>query len=152
MKQRNNVEGRVYRFRSKTEREELLVELPMEVTEIVRAHMILVLDWVPGRNDYVKVMTITSKNHDGEYLPISPTPKKPYPFQLNFANPLPEFLWTGKLMRFTWLPLLSYLKVDASYDVPISALEEVADEYGNQIMLRLRQGGIRQLQHYVKSL
>jgi hypothetical protein len=58
MRQRNGVEGRVYRFRSKTEREELLVELPMEVTKIVQAHTILVLNWVPGRNGYVKVMTV----------------------------------------------------------------------------------------------
>jgi hypothetical protein len=39
-------------------------------------------------------------------------------------------------MHFTRLPLLSFLKVDVSYDIPIGALEEVLDGNGDQIMLR----------------
>jgi hypothetical protein len=54
-------------------------------------------------------------------------------------------------MRFTGLPLLSYLRVDMSYEVPIVALKQIADAHDNAIMLRLKgQGGIRQLQHHVR--
>jgi hypothetical protein len=60
MSQRNSVEGRVYRFRHKNEYEELQIKLPPDVTDIVRIHMVLVLDWVPKRTDYVKVMTVSS--------------------------------------------------------------------------------------------
>ena len=132
--------------------------------------MVPVLDCFPERKGHVEVMTvrsnisnhgkishnillIISKNHKGDYLPIVPTPKKPYPLQLNFINPLPEFVRLGKLMRFSRLPLLSYLKVGISYEIPIRALKEIVDGSSNQFMVRLKhRGGIRQLQHHVRGL
>ena len=54
-------------------------------------------------------------------------------------------------MRFTTLPKLSYLRMDESYEVPVCALEEVLDGYGNQPTLRLKgHGGIRHLLQHLR--
>jgi hypothetical protein len=57
---RNDVEGRIYSFRSKTECAELDVVFP-DIPSIVLCHMVLVLDRVPQRKGYVKVMTVSLK-------------------------------------------------------------------------------------------
>ncbi|KAF2730859.1 hypothetical protein EJ04DRAFT_29673 [Polyplosphaeria fusca] len=149
---RSSVEGRVYRFRSETECEELRLTLSNEITKVIRQHMVLALGRVPERPGYVEVMTVTTKDQSGQNLPISPTPKRHYPLQLRFINPLPENVFGGTLMRFTTLPKLSYLRVDKSYEVPLSALEDVIDGYGNQPMLRLKgHGGIRHLLQHLRA-
>lgn len=57
------------------------------------------------------------------------------------------------MLRFTRLPLFSYLKVDDSYEIPILAVEEIADEYSNQPTLPLKgEGEIRHLQDYLRRL
>lgn len=54
-----DVQGRVYKFKSKSEC--LGLGIPtLDVTDIVRSHMVLVLDIVPGKLDYVKVMTVSA--------------------------------------------------------------------------------------------
>lgn len=54
--------------------------LTPEVTDIVRSHIVHVLDIMPGKLDYIKVMTIISTRKDGsDYVLISPAPKKGYP-------------------------------------------------------------------------
>jgi hypothetical protein len=55
---RNRVEGRVYRFRSRKECEERNITLPKDVTKLIRAHMVLVLNWSSEREGYVEVMTV----------------------------------------------------------------------------------------------
>ncbi|KAH8745738.1 hypothetical protein F5882DRAFT_471563 [Hyaloscypha sp. PMI_1271] len=81
-----DVQGRVYNFKSRSECLGLGM-LPLGVTDVVRSHMVLVLEIVPGKLDYVKVMTITSMRKDqGDYVPISPTPKKGFAIQLRLRD------------------------------------------------------------------
>jgi hypothetical protein len=54
-----DVQGRVYKFKSRSECLGLGM-LTLDVTDVVRSHMVLVLDIVPGRLDYVKVMTVSA--------------------------------------------------------------------------------------------
>ena len=54
-----DVQGRVYKFKSRSEYLGLSM-LTLDVTDVVRSHMVLVLDIVPGKLDYVKVMTVSS--------------------------------------------------------------------------------------------
>ncbi len=54
-----DVQGRVYKFKSKSECLGLGM-LTLDVTDVVRSHMVLVLDIVPGKLDYVKVMTVSA--------------------------------------------------------------------------------------------
>lgn len=49
-----DVQGRVYKFKSRSE------GMPtLDVTDVVRGHLVLVLDIVPGKLDYAKVMTVS---------------------------------------------------------------------------------------------
>jgi len=50
-----DVQGRVYKFKSKSE---CLGLLTLDIADIVRSHMVLVLDVVPGTLDHVKVMMV----------------------------------------------------------------------------------------------
>jgi hypothetical protein len=52
-----DVEGKIYHFKSKSKCVELGI-LGSVVSDIVRFHMVLVLDIVPERTDYVKCMTV----------------------------------------------------------------------------------------------
>lgn len=54
-----DVQGRVYKFKSMSECFALGM-LTLDVTDVVRSHMVLVLDVVPGKLDYVKVMTVST--------------------------------------------------------------------------------------------
>jgi hypothetical protein len=54
-----DVQGRVYKFKSRSEYLGLGM-LSLDVTDVVRSHMVLVLDIVPGKLDYVKVMTVSA--------------------------------------------------------------------------------------------
>lgn len=56
---RRDVQGRFYKFKSKSECLGLGM-LTLDVTDDVRSHMVLVLDIVPGKLDYVKVMTVSA--------------------------------------------------------------------------------------------
>jgi len=148
-----DIEGRVFCFRSKSECAELGIP-NSDIDEIVRIHKVILLDWVPGRKGWVKVMTITSKlREDWEYLPIAPTRKKPFPIQLQFRNG-PEFIQGNvRMLNVTKLPLFSYLRIDESYEVPLEMMEEVVDPFGDQFMLRLsHQGGLKQLRGYLQRL
>jgi hypothetical protein len=97
-----DVQGRVYTFKSRSECLGLGMLTP-DVPDIVRSHMVLVLNIVPGKLDYVKVMTVTtyiSNSHllilnlqitstlkdDYDYVPISPAPKKGYAIELRLRN------------------------------------------------------------------
>ena len=55
----SDVQGRIYKFKSRSECLGLGV-LTLDVTDIVRSHMVLVVDIVPGKVDYVKVMTVST--------------------------------------------------------------------------------------------
>jgi hypothetical protein len=57
MVQLRDVQGRVYKFKSKSECLGLGM-LTLDVTDVVRSHMVLVLDVVLGKLDHVKVMTV----------------------------------------------------------------------------------------------
>jgi hypothetical protein len=50
-----DVQGRIYKFKSKSECLGLGILIPV-VPDIVRGHMILVL----GKRDYVKIMTVSA--------------------------------------------------------------------------------------------
>jgi len=54
-----DVQGRIYRFKSDSECKELGIVTPV-IPDIVRRHMVLVLDIVPGKMDYVKIMTVSA--------------------------------------------------------------------------------------------
>jgi hypothetical protein len=57
-----DVQGRIYHFKGKSECAGLGIPCPV-VPNIVRCHMVLVLDIVPGKKDYVKFMTEALCNH-----------------------------------------------------------------------------------------
>ncbi|KAF2117637.1 hypothetical protein BDV96DRAFT_570594 [Lophiotrema nucula] len=149
---RNKVEGRIYSFRSKQECADLGLPFP-NVSKIVACHMVLVLDWVPQQRGYVEVMTITSSpRSDGEYLPISQTPKESYPIQLRLHNGPETIHWNMRCINLTVLRKLSYLKIDSRYHIPLSALREEEDHFGCQLMLCLtHEGGIRHLRSFLRS-
>jgi hypothetical protein len=58
MGSQNDVEGRIYSFRSQAECAELGISTH-NIPEIVLFHMVLVLDRVPNRKGYVEVMTVS---------------------------------------------------------------------------------------------
>ncbi|KAL3421824.1 hypothetical protein PVAG01_05980 [Phlyctema vagabunda] len=81
-----DIQGRVYTFKSRSECLGLGILTP-DVPDIVRSHMVLVLNIMPGKLDYMKVITITSTLKDNcDYVPISPAPKKGYTIQLRLRN------------------------------------------------------------------
>ncbi|KAF1809577.1 hypothetical protein P152DRAFT_153203 [Eremomyces bilateralis CBS 781.70] len=149
---RNSVEGRIYSFRSEAECAGLGVVFP-DIPSIVLCHRVLVLDWIPQRKGYVKVMTITSKlRPDGEYLPISPTKKKPFPIQLRLQNGPESIVHNMRIINITALRLFSYLKIDSYYEVPLRILREEKDRFGCQLMLCPKHlGSIRHLRSYLKD-
>ena len=168
MSSRNKVEGRICSFRSRQECADLGISFP-NIPSIVTCHMVLVLDWVPEVHGFVEVMTVkhsswisgsimltalhqvTSKlRSDGEYLPISPTKKKPFPIQLRLQNGPESIHWNMRILNPTVLRLFSYLKIDSHYEVPLHILKEEVDRFGCQLMLCFRhQGGIRHLRSYL---
>ncbi|KAF7923475.1 uncharacterized protein EAE97_010913 [Botrytis byssoidea] len=146
------VQGKIYSFVPDSELNHLGITLDDNVAKIVRKHMVICLGIVRGRPNHVKVMTITSTVKDGhEYVPIAPTPKKPYPIQIQLRNS--SGYSCGQWVRqFTTLHLDSYLKIDACYEVPIQALEQVLDCYGNPLSIRPGRGagGLPQLNDYIR--
>ncbi|KAH8790829.1 hypothetical protein F5882DRAFT_257432, partial [Hyaloscypha sp. PMI_1271] len=145
-----DVQGRVYKFKSRSQC--LGLGMPtLDVTDVVRSHMVLVLDIVPRKLDYVKVMTITStrKNH-GEYVPISPTPKKGFAIQLRLRT----YLEGHHRDAARLIPILrkhSYLKIDSSYEVPIQMSVEGLDYLSNPLMIWPKhQGGLGELRDHVR--
>ncbi|KAL2071831.1 hypothetical protein VTL71DRAFT_13066 [Oculimacula yallundae] len=144
------VQGRIYRFKTKSEYMELGIPIPV-IESIVRCHMVLVLDVVRTKRDYVKIMTITSSlRDDGEYIPISPTPKKNYPIQIRLRNQLiGNYHYTA--VRIPMLPLYSYLKIDSYYEVPIQMLDEVVDSYDEALMICAKhRGGLAELRDHIR--
>ncbi len=55
-----DVQGKVYKFKSRSECFGLGMPA-LDVTDVVRRHLVLVLDIVPGKLDCVKVMTVSFK-------------------------------------------------------------------------------------------
>jgi hypothetical protein len=53
-----DVQGRVYKFKSRSECFGLGMPT-LDVTDVVHSHLVLVLDIVPGKLDYIKVMTVS---------------------------------------------------------------------------------------------
>lgn len=125
--------------------------LTLDVTDVVRSHMVLVLGIVPGKLDYVKVMTITSTRKDqSEYVPISPTPKKGFAIQLRLRD-YPGWYHGDAGLFFTTLRKNSYLKIDSSYEVPIQMLVEEPDCLGNPLMIWPKnRGGLGELRDHVQ--
>lgn len=95
-------------------------------------------------------MQITSTlKDDGDYVPISPTPKKGFEIQLQLRN---RHMWYfGEDVLFlTILPKYSYLKIDSYYEVPIQMLDEVVDGMGEPLMVWVKhRGGLQELRDYV---
>ncbi|KAF7910460.1 hypothetical protein BELL_0072g00120 [Botrytis elliptica] len=146
------IQGKIYTFIPDSEIYHLGITLDDNIEKIVRKHMVICLGIVHGRPNYVKVMTITSTvKDDHEYVPIAPTPKRPYPIQIQLRNSsgYSRGQW---VRRFTALRLDSYLKIDACYEVPIQALEQVFDCYGNPLSIRPGRGlgGLPQLNDYIR--
>lgn len=54
-----DVQGKIYKFKSNSECLDLGIPTPL-LPDKVRGHMALVLDAVPGKLDYVKVMTVSA--------------------------------------------------------------------------------------------
>jgi hypothetical protein len=54
-----DVQGRIYRFKSESECLKLGILTPV-IQDIVRCHMVLVLDVVPAKKDYAKIMTVSA--------------------------------------------------------------------------------------------
>ncbi|KAH8647810.1 hypothetical protein BX600DRAFT_475885 [Xylariales sp. PMI_506] len=137
------VQGRIYKFKSNSESGFSDPTVP----DIVRKHMVLVVD-ITGKKDHVKVMTITSTlTDDGDYVPISPTPKRGFAIQLRLRNYSP---YAG-VLHISTLPLKSYLKIDSSYRVPIQALEQATDYSGNDLMVwASHQGGLKELRDHIR--
>ncbi len=54
-----DVQRKVYKFKSRSECFDLGMPTP-NVTDVVRSHLVLVLDIVPGKLDYIKVMTVST--------------------------------------------------------------------------------------------
>ncbi|APA13220.1 hypothetical protein sscle_10g079900 [Sclerotinia sclerotiorum 1980 UF-70] len=149
----SQVEGKLYVFLPKAELKEMDITLDTNVTDIVRIHKVICLGTVHGRPDYVKVMTITTKvieNHD--YVPISPTRKKPYDIQIKLRNNLGWGYSRGQPAIFiTTLPELSYLKIDEFYEVPVEALREATDDYENPLSIPTRHhGGLAELKNHIR--
>lgn len=131
--------------------------------------MVLVLDVLPGKKYYVKIMAvyvqsfsncspktkglqITSTSHDdGEYIPISPTPKKGYSIQLRLRSH--TIVSRGAVKRqYPSLGPSSFLKIDGSYEVPIQMSREATDSAGNVYMIPPKhQGGVAQLRDHVQQ-
>jgi len=113
--------------------------------------MVFVLGGVPGKSAHVKVMPITSTSKaDGNYVPITPTPKKGYTIQLQLRNYL---VWhnEGEGRYFQRFTKHSYLKIDSYYEVPTQMLVDVKDHFDNPFMATSKgQGGLRQLRDYVR--
>ncbi|KAH7418764.1 hypothetical protein BKA64DRAFT_635883 [Cadophora sp. MPI-SDFR-AT-0126] len=145
-----DVQGRVCTFLSNSECLDLGTTTPV-LPEKVRGHMVLVLGGVPGKSAHVKVMTITSKlKADGDYVPISPTPKKGYSIQLQLRN-YPVWHNGGERRYFQRFSKHSYLKIDSYYEVPTQMLVDVKDHFDNPFMAMSKgQGGLRQLQDYIR--
>ncbi|KAJ8060235.1 hypothetical protein OCU04_010579 [Sclerotinia nivalis] len=149
----SRVQGKLYAFLTKSELKEMGITLDANVTDIVRIHMVICLGTVHGRPDYVKVMTITtSLKNNHEYVPISPTRKKPYDIQIKLRNNLGWGYSCGQPVIFiTTLPELSYLKIDEFYEVPIQALKEATDAYENPLSIPGRHhGGLAELKDHIR--
>jgi hypothetical protein len=87
---------------------------------------------------------------DGDYIPISPTPKKGFAIQLRLRNHL-EWYHQDAVLFFTTLPKYSYLKIDSYYEVPIQMLVEARDPLDNPLMICSKhRGGLGELQDYVR--
>ncbi|PVH94794.1 hypothetical protein DM02DRAFT_180496 [Periconia macrospinosa] len=153
MAPRNKVEGRIYSFRSRAECADLGIAYP-DLPKLVTCHMVFVLNWVPKRPGYVKVMTITSKARPvGECIPIAPTRKRPYPIQIHLQNGPEENHPNGRIIYPTTLPKFSYLRIDSSYEIPLSVLKEANDYFGDQLMQRPKKtGGLGELRSYLRSM
>ncbi|ESZ93838.1 hypothetical protein SBOR_5779 [Sclerotinia borealis F-4128] len=167
----HQVQGKLYNFKHKSELTELNMTIDPNVTDIVRKHMVICLELVHGRKDYVKVMTVRpfhylaiestqlnqkpdniSLKDDHEYIPISPVPKKPYPIQLRIRNNLGWVYSRGQaVLRLTTLPKFSFLKIDEYYEVSIHMLREANDDYGNPLSIPTKHhGGLAQLKDHVR--
>jgi len=72
----------------------------------------------PSANAFRSTSTLTD---NGDYVPISPTPKKGYPIQLRLRNYREGYHRDAPRLNLM-LPKYSYLKIDADYEVPIQML------------------------------
>lgn len=75
----------------------------------------------------------------GTYLPISPTPKKRYPLQLQLCknrNDQSELLITCLPGRGD-----KYLRVDEKWEVQMNILEGLVDGIGDEIRVRMKRRG-----------
>lgn len=55
------------------------------------------------------------------------------------------------VLRITMLPLLSYLKIDSYYEVPVQMLDEAVDGIGEPLMIWAKhRGGLGELRNHVR--
>ncbi|KAG9233110.1 hypothetical protein BJ875DRAFT_465023 [Amylocarpus encephaloides] len=134
MVSQKDVQGRVYKFKGTSE----CFGLDTDV-------LVLVLGLAPRRLNHVKVMTNTSTRSDsGDYIPISPTPKKGFPIQLRLRNYREWYRDAPRIVPM--LPKYSYLKIDSDYEIPLQMLVEERDCLGNPLMVWPKhQGGLGEL-------
>jgi hypothetical protein len=86
----------------------------------------------------------------GDYVPISPTPKKGYAIQLRLRN-YHEGHHRDAARLIPILPKYSYLKIDLYYEVPIQMLVESTDCFGHPLMVWPKyQGGLGELLDHVQ--
>lgn len=88
------------------------------------------------------------KDH-GDYVPISPTPKRSFAIQLRLRNHLG---WYGDIaLIFVTLPKHSYLKIDSYYEVPLQLLVEAKGCSDKPLMgWQKHQGGLGELRHHIR--
>jgi hypothetical protein len=87
---------------------------------------------------------------DGDYVPISPTPKKGFAIQLRLRNHL-GLNYRDIVLFITTLPKYSYLRIDSYYEVPIQILVEARDCLDKPLMIWPKhRGGLGELRAHVR--
>ncbi|CZR69189.1 uncharacterized protein PAC_19089 [Phialocephala subalpina] len=145
MVQRKDVQGRIYHFKNKEVCENLGITGP-DIPDIIHDLMFLAPDIVPGKKHHITPHAFSQE----DYIPISPTPKKPYPIQLRLRS---HFVWSrGSLVpAYPSLGPSSYLKIDEWYEVPIQMLQQATDVNKNEFVVFAKgQGGVAQLRDWVR--
>ena len=100
-----DIQGKVYKFKSRSECFDSGM-LALDVTDVVRRHMVLVVDIVPGKLDCVKVMTVSTqiqtshllRSTSPDHLDIKGS-RRLYPYRSNTEEGLCNPASTSKLPR-----------------------------------------------------
>ncbi|KAL2063705.1 hypothetical protein VTL71DRAFT_5510 [Oculimacula yallundae] len=136
MVHRNEVIGRIYTFNPNMTAAE-----KNKIPPHIRRRFVLVLDTVPGREGYVKILGITPYvSPSYTYIPIAPTPKSTYPMQLLLRkNYTFSQLKHGEFVnvKAPGNPEL-YVRVDESFEVEVGVLVGVRDKMGDDVAVRRR--------------